>query len=205
MRQAAFAKVCPIELEEGVFLSYIYECFISFALAFIVAFSFTPVAKKVAVSVGAIDVPRDSRRMHKKPIARLGGLAIVVGFLITILFNVTLSVFNIDGSFVPDQKLLGLAAGILIIAGTGMVDDAKQLSAKVKLLFQILAALAVVLTGTRIIIVTNPFSQIGVSILNNYISYPLTIIWIVGITNAINLIDGLDGLAAGVSSIASLF
>ncbi|MCX7782004.1 MAG: undecaprenyl/decaprenyl-phosphate alpha-N-acetylglucosaminyl 1-phosphate transferase, partial [Negativicutes bacterium] len=78
------------------------------------------------------------------------------------------------------------------------------MKAKVKLFFQIAAALAVVFSGTTIDNFTNPFSPTGVSQLSPYISYPLTVVWIVGITNAINLIDGLDGLAAGVSSISSL-
>ncbi len=183
---------------------YIYEYFISFALSFIIAFAFTPVAKSIAFRIGAIDVPRDGRRMHKRPIPRLGGLAIITGFAVTILFNVILSLFDISGVFVPDLKLAGLMAGIAIIAAVGIIDDVKQLRAKIKLVFQLLAALVVVLTGTRIGIVTNPFSETGYTILSLPMSYFLTIMWIVGITNAINLIDGLDGLAAGVSSIASL-
>ncbi len=183
---------------------FIYEYFISFVLAFIIAFSATPVAKKLAFKIGAVDIPKDNRRMHKKPIARLGGLAIIVAFFIAVLFNTVGAVFGKAGLFTPDKQLLGLVAGAIITVAVGIVDDVKQLGAKTKLVFQILAALAVVISGTRIVNVTNPFSHDGVSVLNLYISYPLTIFWIVGITNAINLIDGLDGLAAGVSSIASL-
>lgn len=177
------------------------EYFITFTLAFIVAFSATPIAKKLAFKVGAVDVPRDERRMHKKPIARLGGIAIFSGFIVSVLF----AAISIPGLFKMNQELAGLLAGILIIETMGVLDDIKQLRARAKLAFQILAALAVVIIGgTRIESVTNPFAASGVSQLSAYISYPLTILWIVGITNAINLIDGLDGLAAGVSSISSL-
>lgn len=180
------------------------EYIISFALAFIVAFSATPVAKRIAFKVGAVDVPKDGRRMHKKPIARLGGLAIFAGFLVTILFYIIGHYGGISGFFTPDKQLMGLLGGILIIVALGIIDDIRPLNAKLKFAIQILAALVVVLTGTRIDKLTNPFVPGGMSFLSDYIAYPLTILWIVGITNAINLIDGLDGLAAGVSSIASL-
>lgn len=182
----------------------IYEYFISFILSFIIAFSATPLARKIAFKIGAVDVPKDNRRMHKKPIARLGGLAIVSGFLVSVLFYTVTSLFDILSPLEPDRQLFGLLAGILIVVAIGIIDDAKQISARYKLAFQLAAAIAVVISGTRIEYVTNPFSEIGISQLNPFISYSITIIWIVGITNAINLIDGLDGLAAGVSSISSL-
>lgn len=180
------------------------EYFICFALAFIVAFSATPIAKKIAFKAGAVDVPKDERRMHKRPIARFGGLAIVSGFLVSIIFNFVWVISGASGAYMPDYQLLGLLAGILIVEISGVLDDIKPLRAKLKLAFQVAAACVVVFSGTRIEIVTNPFSHLGVSSLNLYVSYILTILWIVGITNAINLIDGLDGLAAGVSSISSL-
>jgi UDP-GlcNAc:undecaprenyl-phosphate GlcNAc-1-phosphate transferase len=105
----------------------------------------------------------------------------------------------------PNEHLLGMLIGVFIIIGIGIVDDIKQLGPKIKLLFQILAAASVVwISGDKISIITNPFSTSGISILSDFIAYPLTILWIVGITNAINFIDGLDGLAAGVSSISYL-
>ncbi|HHW47033.1 MAG TPA: undecaprenyl/decaprenyl-phosphate alpha-N-acetylglucosaminyl 1-phosphate transferase [Clostridiaceae bacterium] len=177
------------------------EYLVSFVLAFLVAFLATPFVKKLAFKVGAIDVPKDDRRMHNKPIGRLGGLAIISGFLISVLF----AVVRIPGVFAFNRDLLGLLAGILIIVVMGLLDDIKQIRARIKLLFQLLAAIAfVIISGTRIERITNPFSASGFSELSVYVSYPLTILWIVGITNAINLIDGLDGLAAGVSSISSL-
>jgi len=177
------------------------EYLISIVLAFIVALSATPIAKRIAFKIGAIDVPKDDRRMHKKPIALFGGAAIVCGFLISILYNI----FSSPDLLVPNRDLWGLLAGILIIIIMGVIDDTRHLRARIKLLFQIAAALAVVIiSDARISVITNPFSNNTFSELSIYISYPLTILWIVGITNAINLIDGLDGLAAGVSSISSL-
>lgn len=187
-------------LDPENFMEYFMTFIITGILSFIVAFSATPIAKKLAVVVGAVDVPKDGRRMHKKPVARLGGLAIVCGFLVSILFNVV----STDG-FGFDAQLIGLLAGVSIILAVGIADDIKPINAKIKLLFQIAAALVVMLlSDTRIESITNPFVPGGYSYLEPYISYPLTIIWIVGITNAVNLIDGLDGLAAGVSSICSL-
>lgn len=179
------------------------EYFISFVLAFILAFSATPIAKKIAFKIGAVDVPKDNRRMHKKPIARLGGLAIVSAFLVSTLFTIA-SPFSGTGIMGIDKQFGGMLAGILIILAVGIVDDVKQLGAKIKFLLQVLAAVIVVWSGTSITFVTNPLAANGMSTLNPIISYIVTVLWIVGITNAINLIDGLDGLAAGVSSIASL-
>lgn len=181
-----------------------YEYIISFVLALIVAFSFTPVVRKISFSVGAVDVPKDSRRMHNKPIARLGGLAIFAGFIVSLMFGIIGTYLNISG-IVPDRELLGLLAGAVIIVALGVIDDIKQLGPKIKLLVQIIAALTCVLiSGTRIVNITNPFVESGTTQFSDFVSYPLTIIWIVGVTNAVNLIDGLDGLAAGVSSISYL-
>lgn len=184
-------------------MSYIYEYIISLILSFIIAFTATPIAKKIAFKVGAVDIPKDNRRMHKRAIAKLGGIAIVSGFLITILFNLILYMIDKDSPLKPTFQLWGLLIGIFIIVIMGLIDDLKDLSAKYKLIFQIVAAIVVVLFGTKIHIVTNPFSPKAFT-LSPVIYYPLTVMWIVGITNAINLIDGLDGLAAGISSIAAL-
>lgn len=181
----------------------IYEYIISSILAFIVAFSITPAAKRLAFKIGAVDVPKDGRRMHKKPIARLGGLAIVAGFFVSIIYNVTVAAFDKAPIFLLNNQLLGFLAGAVIVVAMGVIDDIFTLRARYKLIFQVAAAAIVIFTGTRIENVTNPFAATGMSTLNITVSYIITILWIVGITNALNLIDGLDGLAAGVSSIAS--
>jgi len=182
----------------------VIEYFITFLLAFILAVSATPIAKKLAFRIGAIDIPKDDRRMHNKPIARLGGLAIVTAFLVSILFNVVSAAVTSTGTFTVTSQFFGMIIGILIIVAIGIVDDVKQLGAKLKFAIQIVAAVIVVATGTSINFVSNPLAVTGMSNLSPVISFIFSVFWIVGITNAINFIDGLDGLAAGVSSIASL-
>lgn len=178
------------------------EYILSFAIAFIVALSTTPVVKRVAFKIGAVDIPKDGRRMHDKPIPRLGGLAIFIGFLTAVIFIILTRVWS-NGVIFEDYRLPGFILGSFIIVVVGIVDDVKPLKAWLKLVFQIIAALIVVLSGIVIGEISNPFSPIGMTFLG-ILSVPVTVIWIIGITNAINLIDGLDGLAAGVSSIASL-
>lgn len=163
--------------------------------ALVVSFLATPMVKSFAYKVGAIDVPKDDRRMHKKPIPRLGGLAIFIGFMISILLFV-----DIRGN-VQMQSIL---MGAVIIVVLGVVDDIMALPAKLKFAVQIVAALIPVLNGVSIQMLSNPniFSDSPYWVLG-WLSVPFTVIWIVGITNAVNLIDGLDGLANGVSAISA--
>ena len=164
----------------------------AFASAFAISMVATPFAKKVSEKLGAIDYPK-ARGMHTKPMPRLGGIAIVLGFMITVL---------VLYRFVNDiniKHFCGFIAGAIVIVGVGIVDDSRQLPARVKLVFQIIAALLVIGSGIRINVVMWP-----VTTYLQKLSAPITLIWIIGITNAVNLIDGLDGLAAGVSSIASI-
>ncbi len=185
-------------MESHNYIEYVW----SFAIAFIVSLTMTPLARKFAFKIGAVDIPKDERRMHKEPIARLGGLAIFIGFLTAVFFTIITRTLD-TGVLFEDFRLPGLIIGLLIIVAVGIIDDTRPVPAWIKLLFQILAALVVVLSGIRIEEISNPFSPIGMTFLG-VLSIPITVIWIVGITNAINLLDGLDGLAAGVSSIASL-
>lgn len=167
----------------------------AFAVAAVLSYFFTPPVKNFAHKVGAIDVPKDARRMHKKPIPRLGGLAIYGGFLCSIL---------IFGQL--DETMLCVLLGAAIIVALGIFDDVLALGAKLKFVVQIVAAAIPVCIGDlQIGLFTNlnplsdtPFVHLGI------LAVPFTIIWIVGITNAVNLIDGLDGLAVGVSSIAAI-
>lgn len=164
----------------------------AFASAFAISMVATPFAKKVSEKLGAIDYPK-ARGMHTKPMPRLGGIAIVLGFMITVL---------VLYRFVNDiniKHFCGFIAGAIVIVGVGIVDDSRQLPARVKLVFQIISALLVIGSGIRINVVMWP-----VTTYLQKLSAPITLIWIIGITNAVNLIDGLDGLAAGVSSIASI-
>lgn len=168
--------------------------------AFIVSFAFTfattPLVRRFAFKIGAIDIPKDNRRMHKKPIPRIGGLAIIFGFTVATLCFAQ-----------PSRQLYGTLAGAAIIAVMGVIDDCKNLPAKLKFVIQIIAALVVVFAGDiKIDVFTNPnfLSDNPYWVLPEWLSVTLTVIWIVFITNAVNFIDGLDGLAAGVSAIMSI-
>jgi len=164
----------------------------AFASAFAITLVTTPLAKKISIKAGAIDYPKD-RGVHNKPMPRMGGIAIVFGFIITVLilyrFEPTINL----------RQFAGFIVGALIIVALGVVDDIKNLPAKLKFCVQIIAALIVIFSGTRINVVLWP-----VTTYLQTLSIPITLIWIVGVTNAVNLIDGLDGLAAGVSSIAAI-
>lgn len=164
-----------------------------FTIAFAISLAATPFVISLAHKIGAVDVPDSERRIHKKPIPRLGGLAIFYGFLVALLCFAKI-----------DEQLRGILIGALIIVGVGIIDDVKQLRAIIKLGAQLLAAVIVVFHNVRITAISVPgfISETGVLQLG-FLSIPITIAWIVGVTNAVNLIDGLDGLAVGVSSIAS--
>ena len=168
-------------------------------LALFVSFISTPLVKKIAIKLGAIDIPEKGRKLHKSPVALLGGFAIIAGFFTAILYNIA------SGTMSINRSLIGLFAGILIIIVCGFLDDRFSLTPLQKFIFQVVAAVVYVLISkAQISFLTNPFDPEKMIVLSPFISWPLTIIWIVGITNAINFIDGLDGLAAGVSSISAI-
>lgn len=164
-------------------------------MAFLISFVSTPVVIALAGKIKAIDIPKDERRMHKKPIPLIGGLAIFYGFVISVLCFA-----------VVDRPTIGILSGALIMVTVGLFDDMRDLNAKLKLVFQIIAALIAVYFDIEIRYIANPFvAWFGPEYINLGVwSIPLTVIWIVGVTNAVNLIDGLDGLAVGISSIASV-
>lgn len=161
----------------------------AFLISLIISLLFTPIIKKLAIQLGAVDMPND-RRINKLPIPTLGGIAIYLGFMISMLYSTSVSSLSvaifIGGTF------------ILII---GILDDLYEISPRLKLFGQIFAAGILVLFNVRIVFITNPFT--GGMFYLGYWGIPLTFLWIVGITNTVNLVDGLDGLAAGISAIAA--
>jgi len=172
---------------------------VTMLIALIAAFIATPIVKKIAFTIGAVDIPKDSRRMHNDPIALLGGMAIIAGFLVALFYNI------LAGAIPPDRTVAGILTGILILLVCGFLDDRFTLSWKKKAAFQFAAAISyIIISDQQIDFFTNPFVFDDVIELAPWIAWPLTILWIVGITNAINFIDGLDGLAAGVSCISAL-
>ena len=168
----------------------------AFAVACVVSLLVTPAVILLAKRTGAMDKP-DARKVHKKPIPRIGGLAIYAGFMAAVIF-VAIK-FGLDAEMV--RETVGLVLSGSLIVALGLIDDYKNLPAKIKLLGQIgAAAVLVAAFDVRIDFVTDPF---GDYIYLEWFAVPATMFWLVGLTNTVNLIDGLDGLAAGVSAIAS--
>ncbi len=179
---------------------------IAFALAFSVTALSIPLVKKLAFRVGAVDIP-NARKIHSKPLPRIGGAAIFIGFMVPFLIN-----------FELDRRLWGFVAGLLIAFVVGLWDDIRSLNVWKKLPLQAIAAGAVLAGGIGIVAVTNPITG-GFLFLDEWripielfgfsfnilpIANLVSIIWIVGIINTVNFLDGMDGLAAGVSIIAAL-
>lgn len=178
---------------------------IAFLLAFVTAFVITPYTIRLANRVGAIDIP-EKRRINHNPIPRLGGLAVIVGFLVSSIYLIIIMTleknFNPFGEEQYFSKLLGLLLAIIILAIFCFIDDVKGLPAITKLLIQIIAAIIVVSFGIKIDNINIPFLEQTLNIKNDIYVYILSVGWIVAITNAINLIDGLDGLSSGITLIS---
>lgn len=164
-------------------------------IALLVGLMMTRVAKTLAVRLGVVDKP-DPRRVHKGIIPRMGGLGIYCGFMAGGLFYV-ISHPNIALS----GEILGLFASATIVFVTGLVDDIRSIRPTTKLLGQLAAALVFVSFGGYVKFLSNPLG--GDIIFLDYWGVPVTVLWLVGISNAVNLIDGLDGLAGGVSCISA--
>ena len=179
---------------------------IAFLLAFIVAFMTTPYTIKIAHKIGAVDVPKDERRMHKKAMPKFGGPAVILGFLVSVIYLIIVmsmeNTINLFGSESYGMKLLGMFLGIVVLSITCIIDDIKTIRPIVKLFGQLVAAVIAVSFGIRL-------GEFNLSFINNplieeIVSCVITVVWIVGVTNAINLIDGLDGLSSGISVISAI-
>ena len=179
---------------------------IAFLLAFIVAFMTTPYTIKIAHKIGAVDVPKDERRMHKKAMPKFGGPAVILGFLVSVIYLlIVMSMENTINLFGPESygmKLLGMFLGIVVLSITCIIDDIKTIRPVAKLIGQLVGAVIAVSFGIRL-------GEFNLSFINNplieeIVSCVITVGWIVGVTNAINLIDGLDGLSSGISVISAI-
>lgn len=178
---------------------------IAFLLAFITAFVITPYTIRFAKKVGAVDYPND-RRINKKPMPRLGGLAVIAGFMVSAIYLIITMSIEKKVNFAEEglnRKLIGCLLGAIILGITCYIDDVKDIKPLVKLAGQVIAAIVVVSSGVLIDNFTIPFKENNV-MLNEVFSFVLTVGWIVGITNAINLIDGLDGLSSGITLISCI-
>jgi UDP-GlcNAc:undecaprenyl-phosphate GlcNAc-1-phosphate transferase len=171
---------------------------VAFLLAFGVSALLTPLVRQWATKLGGLDRTGSSRKIHAQPIPRVGGIAVVLGFIVPLLGlffweNEISALF-----FAHPTRVLGLFLGGVAIALLGLYDDVRGADARVKFAVQGVIAITMYLLGYAVHVVANPFGdpvQLGL------LSSPLTVFWIVGIINAMNLIDGLDGLAAGVAVI----
>jgi UDP-GlcNAc:undecaprenyl-phosphate GlcNAc-1-phosphate transferase len=172
---------------------------IVFAVAAGVTYAATPVARRVAVRIGAVVYP-DERRVHTSPTPTLGGGAMFVAFLAAMGVAALLPGFRsiFSGSSEPWGVILAAA----VIFGVGLLDDIREVSAPAKVAGQVLAACILGLAGVTMFYFRVPFADFVV--LSPDLGFLVTVLWVVGMANALNLIDGLDGLAAGIVGIAAL-
>lgn len=177
-----------------------------FLVALAVSWWLTPEIRTRAMRLGLVDKPGEERRIHKVAVPRLGGVAIYISIIVTFVLMMA-----ICGRFPRQGGLLGIAAGGTLIFVMGLLDDLESLPAKVKLAIQVLAACAAYSLGVRINeAIPLPFDlNLGFIHIEHGIhlgqwAFPVTVLWLVGISNAVNLIDGMDGLAAGVSLISAI-
>ena len=172
---------------------------LAFILCCLLTLILTPYVMRLAYVVRAIDQP-DARKTHTKPTPRLGGVAVFFSFFI--VFAILLITHCFDGTWIVSYQGMACAVALLFITMLGVLDDIHPLSPLPKFLVQLILSTVIYFVGIRISIIENPLHAGSLDV--GILSYPLTVLWIIGITNALNLIDGLDGLAVGVGTIALL-
>ena len=169
-----------------------------FFVAMLLSLGLTPSMIRLARRYGVMDEPREGK-IHIRSVPLLGGISIFAAFVTATALAFILSRGKLLGSY--DTHYLGLVLGGAIIVALGIYDDKKGAKSPIKFAVQILAAVVLIICGYSVRKITNP---LGGQIQVGWWGYPIIILWIVGLTNAINLIDGLDGLACGVVAIAAL-
>ncbi|MBC7235898.1 MAG: undecaprenyl/decaprenyl-phosphate alpha-N-acetylglucosaminyl 1-phosphate transferase [Chloroflexi bacterium] len=152
--------------------------------AFALAAAVTPLVRRLATHIGMVDKPA-ARKIHKAPIPLMGGVAIYLAFLLTLL---------VLGDRAYIREMVGILLGASFCSFMGLVDDRSGLSALTRLIGQTAAAVVLIISGVQVLV--SPFSLVNIA---------LTLLWVVGITNAMNLLDNMDGLSGGVAAIASAF
>lgn len=178
-----------------------YQSYFVFAVPLVLALAITPLVIWFATRIGALDQPNE-RKVHAYPVPRLGGIAIYASFCLSMILLLSVNPDRQLFSFLGSHDALMLVCSLTLVLALGVWDDLRPLKPSHKFLGQCVAATIVYLAGFRISSITYPF---GADALNlSFLDYPVTLLWIVGITNAFNLIDGLDGLASGVAFIVSL-
>ncbi len=170
----------------------------TFGIALTLSLVLTPLAGRLGARFGAMDVPNE-RKVHVKPVARIGGVAIFLAFLLTILISKFLRT-DVSSLFAMERQMLFLLGGAFICFGVGVFDDFRRLGARTKFVFQILAASVAFYGGIDVgcCFVLDYTFNFG------FLSYFVTVFWFVLFINAVNLVDGLDGLAGGIVFFASM-
>ena len=181
-------------MAESYYLSRIIEALL---ISVIVAFATTPLSIRLAHKLGVIDTPKDNRRMHKTPKPRFGGMAIFLGSMAAMIIPAGMN-----------EKIKIAMMGGVLMYGLGVADDILDIKPLTKFISQVFIASAVFAMGIRISFISNYFGSKATDananvLLGAGVAYIITVLWIVGITNAVNLMDGLDGLAAGSVAIMS--
>ena len=171
-----------------------------FLTGFFVTLAATPLSIVLAKKTGAMDVPKDARRVHDHPIPRIGGIGIFLGVMVAYFVAIRLGLC--DHPAVEPRELYGVFIGGVVIFLVGLIDDIRGMRPAVKLTGQIIAAVIVFAFGVNVS-TFGGFLGNQVVLFDGFISMVFTVLWIIGITNTINLIDGLDGLAAGVVAIST--
>ena len=164
----------------------LYKSIFVFFVTFLLVTLIMPIIKKIAFHVGAMDIPNE-RKIHSKPIPRFGGLGIYIGFMIGYLLF-----------FEPDSLMNSILIGSFFVILTGMADDIKPITPKVKIIGQFIAAFIVVVFGG---VVLREIDALGIYLNFGILAYPISIFFIIACMNCVNLIDGLDGLSGGICAI----
>ncbi|MCG6533983.1 MAG: hypothetical protein L7F78_04695 [Syntrophales bacterium LBB04] len=172
---------------------------IPFLLSALFSYLLTPLIRLLSVKIGAVDLPEE-RKVHQKPMPSAGGLAIFIALIICTLIMLSSGFASEYFRFLSSGKWIGVLIGGLMVIGLGLFDDIRKLHYATKALIQLIAGLLLVAVGFKITVLSLPFTSRVLEL--GFFSIPFTILWIMGITNALNLINGLDGLAAGVALIA---
>ncbi len=161
----------------------------------------TPAVRRLAISYGVLDHALSSRKVHGRPVPRMGGLAIVAGIYGSL--GIAFLIAPVREALLADGwRTIGLALAGIAVAALGLFDDLRGADARKKLAVQLTAALFLYTAGFRVTLVENPLG--GADLALGALSLPVTLLWIAGVSNAVNLIDGLDGLAGGVALAAAV-
>ena len=179
----------------------LYSVLFAAAVSFVGATMLTPLVARLAVARGWLDEPDGQRKMHPRPVPAVGGIAVFVAFALTLVLLAVVGQRSLDGALNQAAPYLPLLVAGFVVSATGLVDDVRGVPPLAKLAVQTGAAVFLYFQGFQIQVISNPLNggiELGVWAL------PVTVLWLVGMSNAFNLIDGLDGLAAGLGLVATL-